>query len=242
MTEKITGIVLDIRRHNDRHNIVTLFTRSRGRVAFLTPAGGGKGGRLRNSRLQPLAVVEADVSFRQNVELQKLPAVTLREVWTGIYFHPVKPMVVLFLSEFLNRLLKASMPDEAMFDYIVGALALFDGMATRVADFHIVFLSSLLPFLGIQPDISEWAPGRVFDMRSGTFTPLRPPHNDCLSGDEARWAALVGRLNFSNFRALHIDVATRSRILEALLRYYSIHFPGTGSLRSVDVIRDVLHG
>ncbi|MDE6682692.1 MAG: recombination protein O N-terminal domain-containing protein, partial [Muribaculaceae bacterium] len=49
--ERVTGIVTDIVRHNDRHNIVTLFRRSRGRVSFLSPAGSGKAGRARNARL-----------------------------------------------------------------------------------------------------------------------------------------------------------------------------------------------
>ena len=115
MTEKITAFVLDVTRHNDRHNVVTLYSRTRGRISFLSPCGSGKSGKLRQARLLPLAVIDADINFRQTSELQKLGAFSLHHVWSDIYFHPVKRLVALFLSEFLNRLLRASMPDEGLY-------------------------------------------------------------------------------------------------------------------------------
>ncbi len=239
MTEKFIGIVLDITRHNDKHNIVTVYSRSRGRIVFLSPCGSGKSGKMRQSRLQPLAVIEGDIRFSQTAELQKLGAFTLSEVWTDIYFHPVKQMIALFLSEFLNRLLKASMPDESMWDYIVSSLRLFDAMKTGIADFHIAFMASLLPFAGIQPDASQYEPGMVFDMRAGVFTDLLPPHHDFLSGEEARFAAKVSRINFFNIRALRLRGESRRMILSRLLTYYAIHYPGTSNLRTLEVIRDV---
>lgn len=239
MTEKFTGIVLDITRHNDKHNIVTVYSRSRGRIVFLSPCGSGKAGKLRQSRLQPLSVIEGDIRFSQTAELQKLGAFTLHEVWADIYFHPLKQMIVLFLSEFLNRLLKASMPDEGMWDYIVSSLRLFDAMRRGIIDFHIAFMASLLPFAGIQPDASQYEEGMYFDMRAGVFTDRQPPHHDFLAGNEARFAALITRVNFLNIKALRLTVEMRRRILTLLLAYYSIHYPGISNLKSLEVIRDI---
>ncbi|MDE6009605.1 MAG: DNA repair protein RecO C-terminal domain-containing protein [Muribaculaceae bacterium] len=239
MIEKISGIVLDVTRHSDRHNVVTLFTRSRGRISFLSGAGGGRAGRLRNSRLQLLSVIETDINFRQNAELQKLGAFSLSYIWSGIYFHPVKSMITLFISDFLNRLLRASMSDPALYDYIVNSLRLFDGMEQGAFDFHIAFLASLLPFMGIQPDSSDWHPGSYFDMRNGTFTDHRPPHVDFLQGDEARVAAQMSDIDFANISALSLDHASRRTLLDTLMRYYSIHYPGISSLPSLDILRQL---
>ncbi|MDE6842842.1 MAG: recombination protein O N-terminal domain-containing protein [Muribaculaceae bacterium] len=41
-----------MRRHNDRHNVVTLFTRQRGRVAFLSTAGSSRSASRIPARLQ----------------------------------------------------------------------------------------------------------------------------------------------------------------------------------------------
>lgn len=239
MTEKITGIVLDITRHSDRLSIVTLYTRSRGRLSFLSPMGSGKAARLRQARLQPLTVIDADINFKPVAELQRLGAFSLYEVWGEIYFDPVKRLIALFLAEFLNRLLRATMPDEMMWDYICDSLRLLDRMRKGVADFHITFLSSLLPFAGIQPDGSAYREGRVFDMQAGVFTDRLPAHSDYLKGEEARFAAVLSRINFSNVRALRLNGKLRSEILEKILRYYAIHFPGTSNLRSLDVIKEI---
>ncbi|MDE6077785.1 MAG: recombination protein O N-terminal domain-containing protein [Muribaculaceae bacterium] len=240
MTEKITGIILDITRHSDRLSIVTLFTRTRGRISFLSPAGTGKAGRLRQARLQPLAVIEADINFKTTSELQRLGNFSLHEIWNEIYFDPMKRLVALFLADFLNRLLRASMPDELMWDYIRDSLRLLDRMTTGVADFHIAFLSSLLTFAGIQPDGRDYRQGCVFDMQAGVFTSRVPSHSDYLYGEEARFAALLSRINFTNVRALRLNGRLRSEILDKLLRYYAIHFPGASNLRSLDVIHDIL--
>ncbi len=239
MTEKITGIVLDITRHSDKMSIVTLFTRSRGRIAFLSPVGSGKSGKLRQARLQPLSILEAEINYRQTVELQRLGSFTLREVWCDLYFDPVKRLIVLFLAEFLNRLLRATMPDENMWDYISNSLWLLDRLRTGIADFHVAFLSSLLPFAGIQPDGATYKEGYFFDMRAGAFVDMKPPHNDYLAGEEARLAATLSRITYSNVKVLHLNGQLRREILEKLLRYYSIHFPGTANLRSIDVIHDI---
>lgn len=239
MTEKITGIVLDITRHSDKLSIVTLYTRSRGRLSFLSPVGSGKSARLRQARLQPLAVIDADIKFRNMAELQRLGAFSLNEVWSELYFDPVKRLIALFLAEFLNRLMRATMADVLMWDYICDSLRLLDRMNSGVADFHIAFLSSLLTFAGIQPDGRDYKPGMVFDMQAGVFSDRLPSHSDYLKGEEARFAAILSRINFTNVRALRLNGALRHTILEKLLRYYAIHFPGTANLRSLDVIHDI---
>ncbi len=239
MTEKIQGIVIDLTRHNDRLSIVTLFTRSKGRISFLSPIGSGKSARLRQARLQPLAVIEADINFKGNAELQRLGNFALAEVWSNLYFDPVKRLLALFIGEFLNRLLRATMPDEALWDYLLESLRLLDRLQEGVADFHIAFLASLLPFAGIQPDPTGFTPGMYFNMQSGTFSTTQPPHNDYLSGDDAVWAARLCRIDFANIRALKLNGEIRARILKELLKYYSIHYPGTSTLKSLDILHDI---
>lgn len=239
MTEKFKAIILDITRHTDKHNIVTVFSRTRGRIVFLSPCGGGKVGKVRQSRLQPLAVIEGEMRFNQTAELQKLGAFVLHEVWTDLYFHPVKRMIVLFLSEFLNKLLRASMPDENMWDYMVTSFRLLDGMTHGIADFHIAFMASLLPFTGIQPDASQFESGMVLDMRAGSFTDTVPPHGDYLKEEEARFAALLSRVDFVSIKALHLNGEVRRKILTRLLTYYAIHFPGTANLKSLSVLQEI---
>lgn len=239
MSEKIKGIVLNVRKYNDGHNIVTIFTRERGRMAFISPSGMGKASNARRARLQPLAVVETELKFKAGAELQRLGSVTAAELWTDIYFSPVKRALALFISEFLDHLLNATMPDVALFDFLVESLRYLDRMEHRVADFYIPFLVSLLSFSGIQPDVSHSGDGYVFEFASGSFVAEYEARGPRIQGEEATVIPFLSRINFSNMRCLRLSGANRRQILYGLLNYYSYHFPGLGNLKSPEVLREV---
>lgn len=239
MSEKITGIVLNVRKYNDKNSIVTLFTRERGRLVFISPSGSGKASNVRRARLQPLSVVTTDLNFKNGVELQRLGSISSAEIWTDIYFNPSKRALALFISEFLYRLIYATMPDPHLFDFILSSVRLLDRMQTGIADFHIPFLIALLSFSGIQPDVSDIRPGYVFEFQSGTFVPEFEAKTPFIAGTEAEIIPWLLRLNFANMKCLRLNALNRRQILYGLLNYFSFHFPGLVSLKSPEVLREI---
>lgn len=241
MIEKVHGIVIDVRAHSDRHNIVTLYTRERGRVAFVSPLGKTRKGQARNARLSLLAVVEADVNFHEGKELQSLPAVTSPVVWRELYFNPVKSATVMFVAEFLNRLLRTAAPDRAMWDFIYLSLRTLDEMKSGIANFHIAFLTRLAEHAGISPHIATWRQGFWMDMRDGVFSAIRPNHPDYLRPAEAEYVKLLLRITYRNMHRYRLDSEARNHILNQILRYYAIHLPGVANLKSLDVLHEIFH-
>ena len=239
MSEKIHGIVLNVRKYNDRHNIVTLYTRERGRMSFISPTGSGKASNIRRARLQPLSVVETDLNYKPTAELQRLGSISPTEIWRNIYFHPVKSAISLFISEFLVKLLNASMSDPALYDFLIESFRLLDKLERGENDFHIVFLISLLPFSGIQPDTTGYKEGYVFDYSAGAFVAEFEAKGPVVGGSDARFIPFISRLNFSNMKCLRLTTINRRQILYGILNYYSYHFPGLGSLKSVDILKDL---
>lgn len=239
MAEKIKGIVLNVRKYNDRNSIVTLYTREKGRISFISPIGTGKSSNARRARLQPLAIVETEINFKAGAELQRLGTINVSEIWTDIYFHPVKRALSLFISEFLYKLLNETMPDPLLFDFLAGSFRLLDIMGKGINDYHIVFLVSLLSFSGIQPDTTRCQPGYVFEFASGSFVPEFEAKGPCLYGEEAKAVVFVARLNFNNIKSLRLTSANRRQILYNLLNYYSYHFPGLGSMKSPEILREI---
>lgn len=239
MSEKILGLVVNVRKYNDRNNVVTLYTRSRGRLTFISPIGSGKSAAARRARLQPLTLVAAEIHYKPTAELQRLGAISSPEIWSDIYFHPHKRIIALFVSEFLYHLLNATMADEKLFDFLVEAIRLLDRMKEGVADFHIPFLVSLLSFSGIQPDVSSYRPGMVFDIHSGSFLYPEETSGPIIISDDAAHIPLISRLNFTNIKKFRPGNAGRRQILYGLLNYYSYHFPGLGNLKSPEVLRQL---
>ena len=238
MSEKIRGIVLNIRKYNDRNNIVTIYSKERGRISFISAMGSGKASNARRARLQPLALIETEVNFKMSAELQRLGAVSTPEVWSDLYFHPYKRAVAIFISEFLYRLLNDTMPDERLFDFLEKSIRFLDRMDTGVSNFYIPFLVSMLSFSGIQPDTSRCGPGFVFEIASGAFVPEREASGMVISGEESEAVKFVSRINFRNMKCLRLSGLNRRQILHGLLNYYSYHFPGLGNMKSPEVLRE----
>ena len=240
MIEKIRGLVLHTVRHNDKNNIVTLFTEKRGRVAFLTSAGGGKAARMRNARLAPMALIESDVNFRENRDLQYLGSVNTPHPWRDIYFDPMKSAMAFFLSDFLNRLFRTSDSDPALWQWLLHSLQSLDGMQRGLPNFHIAFLAGMLPFVGIAPDIDTYSPGRVFDLRDGVFTDSAPlSHHDWIDPRESAFIPTLMRIDYRNLHLYRLNGENRRRILGILMRYYSIHLPISADLPSLDILHDL---
>ena len=237
--EKIEGIVTDIVRHNDKHNVVSIFTRSKGMVSFLSPAGGGKRGKARNARLQLMSVVESEVNFRETKDLQTLGTVSLREVWHDLYFNPVKTGIVMFMAEFLHRYLRESSAEPFLWDYVCEALRLLDMRKRGCGNFHLGFLIGFLPFAGVQPDIHDLEEGDYFDMRGGVCVAERPGHRDFLYPSETIYLHKLMRMNVHNDRLFRFKIGERRVLLEKLLHYYSIHFPGLGNLKTPGVLGEI---
>ena len=236
--EKIEGIVIDIVKHNDRHNVVTLFTRTRGRMSFLSPAGAGKAGRMRNARLLPLSVIETQVKVSQTRELHRLGSISPVEIWHDIYFNPVKTSITLFLSEFLNRYLRDASPDPATWEFITASIRALDNIDAGLANFHIWFLIRFLDIAGITPDITNYEKGDCFDMRNGILV-ANSMHRDTLTSAETSLLISLSRISLTNLAAFRFNGSERRQLLDRILRYYAIHFPGLSSLKSPDILSEV---
>lgn len=239
MNEKIQGIVLGVIRHSDRHNIASVYTRSRGRMSFLTSAGSTPAARRRNAMLQPLALIEADVRIRAGVDLQTLGQFSCPAVWNDIYFNPSKRSTVLLLSEFLMRLLADSSPDPDTWDYIRSSLEILDDMEGYAPNFHIAFLTGMLRHAGIWPALETWRPGRRLDLHAGIFIDFPSVRDVTLDPEESKAALTLSRITFANMRRYRFSNSARRHTLSLLLRYFGIHFPGTDRLKSLEILQEV---
>lgn len=236
---KIRGIVTSVVRHSDRHNVLTLYTRERGRVALLVPAGKGKSAAVRNASLMPLSVISCDISFRADRELQFLGQFQREYLWKEIYFEPVKSAVAIFIAEFVNVFTRNSPPDPALWDYIVKSVALLDTSKYTIANFHLGFLVKFLYFAGVKPDLSDWQKDDWFDMLEGICTPEPRVYKMAVPPHLTELLPLFGRMNPRNSHCFRMNAQQRNEFLSLLLKYFAIHFPGLDSLKSPQVLKEI---
>lgn len=181
----------------------------------------------------------ADINFNPSHELQYARNFEVTHPWGLIFSDPMRMTMAMFLSEFLNKLLREAQPDARLWDYLLRCLSLLNSPRGGSPNFHIVFTATLSAFVGITPDVAQYGRNAIFDLRAGSYTYLPPSHSDVVRPPLSRWPLILSKLNYSNCKALHLSGADRYTLLSAILRYYSLHFPGMQNFKSLDVMRDV---
>jgi DNA repair protein RecO (recombination protein O) len=155
----------------------------------------------------------------------------------GLHSHPVKGAVSMFIAEVLNAVLRESQSDNATFAFLVDAITRFDVMTDGIANYHLCFLYRLGRFIGIEPDISSYQKGAVFDMQEGRFRMTPPLHHKYLNADDAAVLAMLSRITFDNMRFYKFNRNQRNDMLDKILEYYTIHYSSLSQTQSLDVLR-----
>lgn len=240
MKQKMQFIALRTVRYNDRHSILSAYSAECGRVAFAIPAGAGKEASRRRALLMPLSIVEcvADVKPGREVSLMSEPRALAPLM--GLRTNPIKSSIALFLAEVLGVVLRDGPPDFTLYKYICSSIEVLDLLPTnRAANFHICFLWGLGRFIGIEPDTMEFRAGMVFDMQDGRFRMSAPLHPNYLDSERSQAVAAVSRMRYATMHLFKMSRAQRNELLDGILRYYSMHYAGLQSLRSLEVLREL---
>ncbi len=231
-------IALRTIRHNERHNILTAYSLEGGRMAFAVNAGSGRSASRMRALLMPLSLVECEAEVRPGRDVHTLmqprPMVTLH----GVYSSPVKSTVAMFLAEVLEIVFRDGPADGPVWNYVAGSITALDGLrGGAVANFHAVFLFGLARALGIAPDTGCYRTGMVFDMVDGVFRSSAPLHRHFLTAEDSAAVVTLSRLNYGNMHLWRMSRDQRRRLLEELLRYFTLHYAAMGNLKSLDVVK-----
>jgi len=172
----------------------------------------------------PLGMVECVADVRDGRDILCMhdvrPMSVASPMVTG---EPVKMSVAMFMAEALGLLLRERVPDERLFDFIVSMICSLADRRRGTANFHLMFLYRLATYLGVEPDIATYAPGRVFDMNYGVFRVSPPEHGRFISPDRARAVLMLSRMSEDNMHLFRLSREVRNMILDGILAYYSIH-------------------
>lgn len=220
MLEKTRGIVLHTLRYTDQKVIVTLFTQLHGAVSFLVRVSRQRRSATQNLLLTPLSLLEVDIDYSENAQLQRLVDVRIDEPYQSLPYHPLKQTIALFLSEFLYYALREEQSNPELYDYLESSMLWLDNRNDRFANFPLTFLIRLSRFLGFWPDTEE----AQAVLRQG----------------ESSLVPLMLRMDFATMHLFRFTREERQRLLQVLNDYYRLHVPHFPELRSLSILREVL--
>ena len=197
----------------------------------------GRGSKL--ALFQPMFPVEFEGLESSRQQMHRFKEVQGGFVLQSLPFDVRKSTMALFMAEVLYRLVREyDEPNQALFDFVWNCVGALDSMDEGVANFHLWFLTNLSRFLGFSPG-NAYLPGAWFDIREGSFTPLRPPHGEVLSADDARILHDLLECDVRYIAEIGLNRRQRVAYLDALLVYYGYHLDAIHAVQSVRILQEV---
>jgi len=239
MHEQTRAIVLHKIKYTDHSSIVHFYTEKFGRIAAMVRHSTSKKSVSKKSILQPLFLLNLNISYKQNRDIQQCGEMNNFPFFNNIPFNIIKSSISLFLAEMLTRVLKEEETNPPLFEFLFNSFQLFDETATGASNFHLVFLYELSKFLGFYPDNNFSEHNRFFSLRDGFYTSIGESEDVSLNEE---LSTQIYNISINGFRGLeHIKLSgnQRTKLLSALIKFYQYHLPEIGKIKSLDVLNKV---
>ena len=236
MVVSTSAIVISKLKYKDNDLILKLLTRELGVCNFLVRNPAGKKRNKIINYFQPLTILNIEFENRNKSKLNYLKDVEIEYVFKSIHFDIKKSVVVLFISEILNRILNFQEKDELLFDFISDSFILFD--KNKSQNFHLFFLIHLTKYFGLFPQTDN-IKGLYFDLEQGVFSVEKPPKHYIGGANLDVFKKLLG-IKFDQINDINITNNMRRDLIDDIIAYYKYHFESFSNLKSIDVIRKTL--
>lgn len=237
MYQTLHCIALRTIKYNDKHSILSVYSLEMGRLSFLVSAGNGREANRRRALFMPLSIFECVASIKPGKDLHLMREPKVLYPMHGLHSHPMKSAIALFIADLLNAVLRESQSDEATFAFLVDAITRLESINDGIANYHLCFLYKLGRYIGIEPDVSTYSQGSVFDMVDGRFRMSPPIHRKYLDANSAKVVAVLSRITFDNMRFYKFNRNQRNELLDKILEYYTIHYSALTQMQSLEVLR-----
>jgi len=239
MLEKCRGVVLQQIKYTDSGIIVRVFTREEGGISVLIKGMRRKKSGKQPVFFQPLYILDMELYNRQTDGLCLLKEFVPVFMPLGFGEDIRKTCVALFLGEILSAVIRDEQPNPPLFDYLEQSVRYFNDRCEPFSNFHLSFLSGLCGYLGFGPRLREGDDDMFFDMVNGRFMVMPPPHGGYadvgVSGLLARFFAAT----FDEANMIPLNGKQRNDVLDALLKYYSVHTQLMKKINSIDVMKEI---
>lgn len=242
MLLKTEVIILRTVRYGDSSLIIKSFSKESGVLSFIASLSRKSKNGLKNSLLQPLNQVEAIYYGKAKGDLKRLKEARMAHNYQAIPYEAEKTCVGIFIAEVLQHLLQEEEPHPELFDYLQNGLRLLDASKKSIANFHLAFIMHISAMLGFAPERpSAEKRYAFFDLMEGNYVDHELPHRHFIQGQLVQKWHAVQAASLENCHEIRLKADERYHLLEALLDYCRLHVTDFGELKSLPVLRQILH-
>ena len=204
------AIVLNHLRYGDNSLIVDLYTENMGRQTIFVQGVFKKKSAVRSALFQPLHLIETDLHYRANRQMQRISNVQIYYPFINIPYDPKKSCIALFIAEILYKTLKEEEANSELFDFLLHAIQTLDLNDSGTANFHLLFLVHYSRYLGFY---------------------LKYEKNELLTK--------IIEMSFESLNNLKTNHHHRNCLTEYMLDCYSNNVSNFGKIKSFSVLQNV---
>ena len=244
MLQKTKGLVMRSVRYGDTSLVVSMFTELFGMQSYMVNGvrKAGAKGSLRASMFEPGTMLDLVVYSNGKQGLQRIrEAEWLRlDRYGGLDVR--KQSVLYFLLELLQKCLRQPEPHPELFHFMEDAMTALDGAVPQVAaNLPLFFTLHLSHFFGFRMQDNLDEENGLLDLREGVFASSAPDHPDWADMGESRQIGQFLRaMQPEDLEDIPMTREARRSLLDLCLRYYALHIPDFGKMRSLPVLQELL--
>ena len=238
MFHKTKGIVLHTTKYSETSVIAKIYTEKLGLVTYMVKGVRSSKSTSKAALLQPLTLLEMEVSHRENKQLQYIKEFRRDYVYRSIPFDTLKSTVAIFLLELISKAIREHEQNSEMFEFMYESLCVLDQSKTLNPDFHLLFLVHFTRHLGFVPHGNFSPQNQYFEMTEGVFIPQQSEIN-VMNRTESKLLYDLMLANPFADNPLNITRTERKQMMTNLVRYYQLHLENF-SLRSPDILEEIL--
>jgi len=221
MLAKTTGVVFRFVKYGETSIIVTVFTSQFGLQSYIVNGARSKTGKGKIALYQPLTLLDLVVYHKETAGIMRIKEAKCIYPFQFISADVHKTTIALFIEELINKSIRDEAHSAELCDFLIESLVTLDKIEAP-ENFHLMFMIRLSRLLGFQPQsVQEVLGGRVMDF------------------DEEDGLNLLLKSSYTSHIAL--SNSQRRNILDALLRFYSMHVDNFGTMKSLSVLREILN-
>ena len=239
MYEKTKAIFLNSVKYSDSSSIAHLYTENSGRISVLIRHSKSRKSVSKRSILQPLFLLEIQLSRKQNREIQYAGEISNNPVFNEIPFKIAKSTIAIFIAEVLSKVLKEEEPNPPMFSFLFNSIQLLDHLEQGTGSFHLVFLYELSRYLGFYPNDNFSEENCYFNLVKGRYSSVADVPEISLDEQLSKDLNNVRTKGFKSISELELSRVQKAGLLDALLKFFHYHLPEMGKIKSVEVLQEI---
>jgi len=240
MFETTRGIVLKSIRHKEKNYILQVYTQNHGRLTFILH---GVSTKKKNklsylSMLQPLTFVEIAFNYKTNKEIQVIKEIHCPQPYQSVPFDIKKSSIALFISEVLVKCLHEEEMNPKLYKFLEISFSSLDTSIDDTVNFHLLFVFKLTRYLGFYPTNNFDNIHRFFNLKKGEFVDIYNV-SSCLNDIYSVYFNNLFTLSINDVHKIKLTKTEKYKLLESLMKYYTIHLYNMNNIKSLPVLLDV---